>query len=605
MTLVETESETNAPTHTDIAVGWLKDFASAVAKADGSVVADLFADSSWWRDLYALSWDVTVSRDPQQIAQFVDTYVADRALGEIELDDALPVAFQMDTYLEALFTFTTDVGVGRGVVRLMPQEDGSWKAWTISTSLDGLKDFPEPRVTISDAGKDEHNQPVVPGARKTWEQLEAERIDYTDKEPSVLILGAGHSGLMLAARLKRLGVETLVVDTYERAGDSWRKRYNGLMLHDTKWWAQFPYMMYPDTWPLFTPKEMLADWIEAYVKFLQLNLWTKSYVQDATYDDVAKEWTVNIDRDGTPRTLKPKHLVFATGNHGVPITPEVAGSDDFKGEISHSAHHQGGERLKGKKVVVVGGGSSAHDIVQDAYENGATVTMVQRSSTYILSQRNGVPVFHGTYYSETSPPIAEADLLATSMPYQLVFDLNPAATRMIAEADKELIDGLESVGFSTTLGPNDAGMMYMSLIKGGGYYIDKGAAQLIIDGEIRLQKGEIDHFTETGVVYTDGTAEEADIVVFSTGYTNMREAARPIVGDAVTDQLSPVWGLDETGELRTTFRHSGHEKLWFMAGGFQQSRVHSKHLAMLIKAMDEGIIDPSINVEKKTTALHA
>jgi hypothetical protein len=170
---------------------------------------------------------------------------------------------------------------------------------------------------------------------------------------------------------------------------------------------------------------------------------------------------------------------------------------------------------------------------------------------------------------------------------------------MIADADKELIDGLEDAGFSTTLGPDDKGMMYMALVKGGGYYIDKGAGQLIIDKEIRLQRGELDHFTETGVVYKDGTEEAADVVVFSTGYTNMREAARPIVGDEVTDRLGLVWGLDDQGELRTTFRHSGQQKLWFMAGGFQQSRVHSRHLALLIKAMDEGLLDPQINVEKR------
>jgi putative flavoprotein involved in K+ transport len=521
-----------------------------------------------------------------------------RGFTDITFDDSFQPELVADMFVQAFYTFTTDVGIGRGVVRLV-QEDGEWRCWTISTDLRGLKGFPESKVTIADAAKDEHNLPASRGGRPSWEEQLAKRLGFRDREPSVLILGAGHSGLFLAARLKKIGVETLVVDTYKRAGDNWRLRYSNLMLHDTKWWAQFPYMMYPETWPLFTPKEMLADWIEAYVNFLQLNLWTSTQVKSAKYDEEAGRWTVELERDGEKRILRPNHLVFATGNHGVPIMPEVPGAEKFKGQIVHSAHHEGGAPLQGKKLIVVGGGSSAADVAQDAFENGADVTLVQRSSTYVLSQKNGVPVFHGMYYSETSPPIEEADMLATSMPYRLVGQLSPPTTRMIAQADSEMLEGLEEAGFSTTLGPNDYGMMHMALVKGGGYYIDKGAARLIIDREIRIQKGEIDRFTETGVVYKDGTEEDANIVVFSTGYTNMREAARPIVGDEVTDRLGLVWGLDDTGELRTTFRHSGHPKLWFMAGGFQQSRVHSRHLSLMIQAIDEGLLDPKINVDKK------
>ena len=582
---------------------WLAAFDAAASAGDVEAVIALFGDDPWWRDLVALTWDVTAMHGADEFRAVLGKEMTARHFGKIALDLGVEPALMADTYIEGIFRFSTDVGLGRGGVRLMKDADGTWKGWTVSTSLDALKDHPETVVTISDAARDEHNEPTRPGARPSWQENEARRREFRHSDPSVLIIGAGHSGVFLAARLGKLGVPTLLVDTYARAGDNWRLRYSNLMLHDTKWYSQFPYMPYPETWPLFTPKEMLADWIEAYVKFLQLNLWTSAYVQKATYDTVEKRWTIEIDHDGERRTLQPNHLVFATGIQGVPTTPAIAGVDDFRGQVLHSTQHEGGEGVKGKKIIVVGTGASGCDVAQDAYENGATVTMVQRSATYVLSQRNGVPVFHGQYYSEVSPGIEEADLLATSMPMALVTQVNPAATRIIAEADADLLRNLAEAGFETTLGPNDAGMMYMALVKGGGYYIDKGAARLIIDGEIRLQHGEIDHFTESGVVYRDGTAEAADLVVFSTGFTNMREATRPIVGDAVADQLGLVWGIDEQGELRTTFRHSGHEKLWFMAGGFQQSRVHSKHLALMIKAMDEGMIDPGINVARKTTAL--
>ncbi len=518
--------------------------------------------------------------------------------GDLELDESWPVTFNR-RYVEAIYRFRTRVSVGRGVVKLV-EEDGEWRAWVVSTSLEGLRDFPEPVVSIDDAASEANNSPSVPGARRSLDEERAERRAYRDEDPSVLIIGAGHSGVFLAARLGRLGVPTLLVDRYARAGDNWRLRYNGLLLHDTKWATAFPYLPYPATWPLFTPKERLADWIEAYVNLLDLDLWTSTTVHSATYDEGEGRWTVDLDHDGERRTLRPRHLVFATGKDGIPHRPTVEGENTFAGRIAHSSDHLGGESVRGKKVVVVGAGASAHDIAQDAYEHeAASITMVQRSPVLVFSQRHGLKVLFGTYYGEDGPDPETADLLSSANPLALGLQLAPEVTRRIAALDAELIDGLEAAGFRTTLGPGDAGQAHLTTRGGGAVYIDKGNCALIIDGSIRIQPGEIERFTERGVVYRDGTEEDADVVVFCTGYSNMREVVRPIVGDEVTDSLATVWNVDDRGELRTTLRHSGHQKLWFMATGLRLARFFSQHVALLIKAMDEGLLDPAVNVERK------
>jgi putative flavoprotein involved in K+ transport len=225
--------------------------------------------------------------------------------------------------------------------------------------------------------------------------------------------------------------------------------------------------------------------------------------------------------------------------------------------------------------------------------------MVQRSPVHVFSQRHGIKTLFGRYYSESSPAVDEADLLASASPLALSLLMSPVPTRQIAEMDRDMIQGLERAGFRTTLGPDDGGQVYLGTKGGGSVYIDKGNCELIINGEIRIQPGEIERFTRTGVVYRDGTEEEADVVAFCTGYSNMREVARPVVGDEVTDRLATVWNVDERGELRTTLRHSGHEKLWFVANGLRLARIFTKHVALLIKAMDEGLLDPRINVERK------
>jgi cation diffusion facilitator CzcD-associated flavoprotein CzcO len=91
-----------------------------------------------------------------------------------------------------------------------------------------------------------------------------------------LIAGAGQGGLTAAARLKMLGVDALIVDSEVRIGDNWRQRYHQLVLHDPVWYDHMPYVSFPPHWPIFTPKDKLAEFLELYAKLLELNVWTET-----------------------------------------------------------------------------------------------------------------------------------------------------------------------------------------------------------------------------------------------------------------------------------------------------------------------------------------
>lgn len=581
-----------------VAIAWLADFNDAVRGGDPQAVVALLSDDPWWRDIYALTWDLTGMHGKGDIASVLTDTLPDPGMRDVALDEHYPVQLK-NGVVEAMYTFATEVGVGRGVVRI-GQQDGCWRATQLSTLLDGLHDFPFRHVTIDDVEMPEFNFAAEPGTRRSTAEIAEERRSFTSSEPGVLIIGAGHSGMFLAAHLERLGVPTLLVDRYSRAGDNWRLRYSGLALHDLKWAVQFPYSPFPPSWPVFLSKDYVADWLEQYVVSMELNLWTDTNVHHAVYDQDAGRWTVELDRDGQARTLHPSHLVIATGLNGLPLLPVIDGKDDFRGEIFHSSEYQGGPVAHGKRVVVVGAGSSGHDVAQDAYENGAVaVTMVQRSPTYVYSQNRGVLIQFGTYYGHDHMPIEDADLLASINPTALARKMGPVITRKMADVDAQLLSDLEEAGFRTTLGPDDAGLTPIATT-GGAYYIDKGASKLIIERKIRVQQGEIARFTDHDVVYSDGSSEPADVVVLCTGYTNVREAVRPIVGDDVTQRLATVWNVDERGEVRTSMRHSGHERLWFVANGLRIARHQSKPLALMIKAIDEGLLDPRISVHKKS-----
>jgi hypothetical protein len=129
--------------------------------------------------------------------------------------------------------------------------------------------------------------------------------------------------------------------------------------------------------------------------------------------------------------------------------------------------------------------------------------------------------------------------------------MSAQATPLIASMEKDNLDGLEKAGFQVAYGPNKTGLFGLYLTRGGGYYIDTGCSQLIIDGKIKVKRSPegISGFKPNSVVLKDGTELKADLVVLATGYANMRGSVCKALGDKVGGQCQDVWGLDEEGEI--------------------------------------------------------
>lgn len=124
-------------------------------------------------------------------------------------------------------------------------------------------------------------------------------------------------------------------------------------------------------------------------------------------------------------------------------------------------------------------------------------------------------------------------------------------TQAISAAEKETIEGLQKAGFKLEFGVEKAGLLRLYMTRGGGYYIDVGCSQLIIDGKIKVKQSPegITGFKPNALVLKDGSELEADVVVLATGYDNMRTTVRKILGDKVADRCRDVWDLDEEGEI--------------------------------------------------------
>lgn len=574
---------------------WLADFSKALEARDIPAALALFGPEAYWRDFIAFTWNITTMEGNDAIRAMLESTLARVAPGTWKGDDKASVA---DGVTQGWFTFETAVGRGKGQVRL---KDG--KAWTLFTTLQELKGF-EVKEGFSRPFGTDHG--AFKG-RRSWlekRQQEEAELGYS-VQPYCLVIGGGQGGIGLGARLKRIGVPTLVVDQHAHPGDAWRKRYKSLCLHDPVWYDHMPYLPFPDHWPIYTPKDQMGDWLEAYTKLMELNYWSSTSCRSASYDAARKEWTVVVEREGKPVTLRPKQLVLATGMSGVPNMPHYPGADIFKGKQHHSSRHTGGEGFAGKHCVVVGSNNSAHDIAADLWEYGAaSVTMLQRSPTLVVKSET-LAKFRSLYSEEAVKSGIDADfadLMTASIPYALLPQFLKPVVEQIKKLDADFYEGLRKAGFMLTFGEDETGIGMMYPRRGAGYYIDVGASQLIVDGEIKLKpRAIISRLTETGVVLQDGSELPADLVVYATGYGSMNGWAADLISPAVAEKVGPCWGLGSNtakdpgpwqGELRNMWKPTAQEALWFHGGNLAQSRHYSRYMALQLKARMEGIPTP-------------
>ena len=581
----------------------LDKFGAALEGGRIDEAVSLFADECYWRDLVAFTWNIKTVEGHDEVRDMLQSQLQQVKPTNWQVAEG-ETATEADGVTESWISFETEVARGYGLIRLK-----NGRIWTLLTVMSELKGHEEKAGFTRPLGA-KHGQNL--GA-KTWkeEREEEERTLGYEKQPYVLVIGGGQGGIALGARLRQLGVPTIIVERNDRPGDSWRKRYKSLCLHDPVWYDHLPYIDFPKNWPVFAPKDKIGDWLEFYTKVMELNYWTRSTVKSAKWNEADKEWTVVIDRNGEDVVVRPKQLVFATGMSGKPNIPTVKGQDRFKGEQHHSSRHPGPDGYKGKKVVVIGSNNSAHDICAALYEAGVDVTMVQRSSTHIVRSEPLMEHGLGALYSEQAlqngVTTAKADLIFASLPYRIMNEFQKPIYDKIRDIDADFYAALEKAGFQLDFGADGSGLFLKYLRRGSGYYIDIGASQLIIDGKIRLASGQIEEITENSVKLANGTELPADVIVYATGYGSMNGWVADIIDAETADKVGKVWGLGSDtpkdpgpweGEQRNMWKPTQQEALWFHGGNLHQSRHYSQYLSLQLKARMEGIPTPVYGLQE-------
>ena len=315
-------SSTAAPPVATEVDQWLSRFDHALSQADIPAAVALFGEDCYWRDLVAFTWNIKTVEGKAGVGDMLEHSLArTRPRGWRTTEE--PVS--TDGVTEAWIAFETETGRGSGHLRLI---DG--KAWTLLTTLDELKGYEE------DAGVNRPKgvQHGVSPERRSWleqRQLESEELGYSS-QPYVVIIGGGQGGIALGARLRQLHVPTIIVERNARPGDSWRKRYKSLCLHDPVWYDHLPYIKFPSNWPVFSPKDKVADWLEMYTRVMELNYWGSTTCQVRPL----RRGRRRMDRDGAARRDRRD------------AAPEAACDGDRHGRTAARAAVPGHGRVQGR-----------------------------------------------------------------------------------------------------------------------------------------------------------------------------------------------------------------------------------------------------------------
>ena len=273
----------------------------------------------------------------------------------------------------------------------------------------------------------------------------------------------------------------------------------------------------------------------------------------------------------------------------------------------HSSAYSDGRDFRGKRCVVVGSNTSAHDICADLWECGAaSVAMVQRSPSTVVRSETLLDVVFGDLYSERALQngisTEKADLLFASVPFAMLEERMKSAAGEMEKRDAVLHKRLKDSGFLLDNGTDGTGLVMKAFRTGSGYYIDVGCSDLIADKKVELHAGtEPVRYLRNGIELRCGTSLQADVVVFATGYHTMQRTISDLISPEVACKVGHCWGYGSgtpgdpepwEGEMRNLWKPNAQEGLWLHGGNLHLSRFFSKFVALQIKARMEGVPTP-------------
>ncbi|KAI4338118.1 hypothetical protein L6164_016467 [Bauhinia variegata] len=315
-----------------------------------------------------------------------------------------------------------------------------------------------------------------------------------------VIVGAGPSGLAVAAGLKEQGVPFVILERANCIASLWQNRtYDRLKLHLPKQFCQLPNFPFPEDFPEYPTKFQFISYLESYAKHFGINPQFNETVQSAKYDETFGIWRVKTIRSIPSGSSEVEYicrwLVVATGENAEKVVPEFEGLGEFAGHVMHACDYKSGKNFTGQKVLVVGCGNSGMEVSLDLCNHNASPSMVVRSSVHVLPRE----VFGKSTFEL-------AVTLMKKLPLWMVDKILLILARLILGNTAKF--GLKRPCLGPLEYKNTAGKTPV---------LDIGALQKIRSGQIKVVPG-IRKFSRGKVELVNGEILEIDSVILATGY---------------------------------------------------------------------------------------
>jgi cation diffusion facilitator CzcD-associated flavoprotein CzcO len=339
----------------------------------------------------------------------------------------------------------------------------------------------------------------------------------------VLIVGAGISGIGSAYHLtvQLPGTSFVVLETQESFGGTWlTHRYPGIRsdsdLHT------FGYRFKPWTSaPIATAAEILAYMGEVIAENgLEPHIRYRHRISSASWSRATNLWTIEAVRadSGEALTFTANFLWMCQGyyRHSEGYTPAWKGMGTFQGRIVHPQRWPDDLVTEGKKVVVIGSGATAATLIPAIADNCGHVTMLQRSPTYFRTGRNAIELAETLRQLQISE-----EWIHEIVRRKILFDQDTFTRRSFEEPEvvkKELLGGIRAV-----LGPDydietHFTPSYRPWRQRIAFVPDADLFEGIKSGKASVVTGEIERFTEQGILLKSGQRLDADIIITATGF---------------------------------------------------------------------------------------
>ncbi|PON76492.1 Flavin monooxygenase-like enzyme [Parasponia andersonii] len=349
-------------------------------------------------------------------------------------------------------------------------------------------------------GKRTHD-PLFVEEMKTTSFWSSSRCVYV---PGPVIVGAGPSGLAVAACLKEKGVPSVVLERSNCIASLWQlKTYDRLRLHLPKQFCELPFRSFPSDFPTYPTKRQFVQYLEDYARSFDIRPRFNEAVSRAEYDPTLGFWRVRTKHansgssgggEGSTEYVC-RWVIAATGENAETLVPEIEGIGEFGGTIKHTSLYKSGREFRGKRVLVVGCGNSGMEVCLDLCNNNASPALVVRDKVHILPREMlGKSTFGLSMW------------LIKWLPMRLVDRFLLIVSRLILGDTSHF--GLDR----PTLGP-----LELKNLSGKTPVLDVGTLAKIKSGDIQVFPG-IKRLKRHTVEFVNGRTEKFDAIILATGY---------------------------------------------------------------------------------------